>query len=155
MNLMPVVTGQLQATIAARATAKQVPISGTPNNIFLFAPFWIVPGGNVVPDGASAPIPADPYDMTPARTGRNAPLDLQQGGLYTFRGPSKWDSQANDMCQNDKTAQQFQYREASDSRPDRGFIWDTHSEKDIADAIQGNAVPQSGDSINIVEAKPL
>ena len=46
MFLMPVVTGQFQATIAARATAKQLPITGTPNNIFPFAPFWMVPGGS-------------------------------------------------------------------------------------------------------------
>lgn len=148
MYLMPVVTGQFQSMIAARATAKQVPISGTPNNIFPFAPFWVVPGGNVLPPGSSAPTPADPYQMTPARTGRLAPGDLQQGGVYTFRGPSKWNTMADDMCQNDKSNQQFQYREAS-GVPERGFIWDTNSMSDIKDAIQGNAVPQSGDSINI------
>ena len=59
MFLMPVVTGQFQSTIAARATAKQVPISGTPNNIFPFAPFWIVPGGSTTPARTSQrpPIP--------------------------------------------------------------------------------------------------
>lgn len=148
MMLMPVVTGQFQSTIAAKATAKQVPISGTPNNIFPFAPFWIVPGGGTTPGGSSAPTPADPYDMMPARTGRNAPYDLQQGGLYTLRGPSKWKDVANDMCQNDATAPQYQYRIAS-GVPDRGFIWDTNSMSDIKNAIQGNAVPQEGDSINI------
>jgi hypothetical protein len=148
MYLMPVLTGQFQSTIAARATAKQVPISGTPNNIFPFAPFWIVPGGGTTPAGSTVPSPADPYDMVPARTGLAAPNDYQQGGIYTFRGPSQWKNVTDDMCQNDKTNQQYQYRDAS-GVPERGFIWDTNSMSDIKDAIQGNAVPQSGDSINI------
>jgi hypothetical protein len=148
MYLMPVVTGQFKATIAARATAKQVPISGTPNNIFPFAPFWIVPGGGITPPGAAVPSPPDPYGMIPARTGQAAPNDLQAGGVYTLRGPSKWKNVADDMCQNDATVPQYEYRNAS-GVPDRGFIWDTNSMSDIKDAIQGNAVPQSGDSINI------
>jgi len=150
MFLMPAVTGQLQTTIAARATAKQVPISGTPNNIFPFAPFWIVPsGGGTTPEGSSPPTPADPYGMIPARTGRNAPYEpLQQGGIYTFRGPSKWKNATSDMCQNDATNPQYKYRVASGD-PERGFIWDTNSMSDIKDAIQGNAVPQTGDSIDI------
>ncbi len=45
MALIPAVTGVFQSTIAARAIAKQAPISGTPNNIFPFAPLWMVPGG--------------------------------------------------------------------------------------------------------------
>jgi hypothetical protein len=148
MYLMPVVTGQFQSTIAARAIAKQVPISGTPNNIFPFAPFWIVPSGGTTPANSSPPTPADPYNMIPARTGQATPYDLQQGGIYTFRGPSKWKDATSDMCQNDTTAQQYQYRDAS-GIPERGFIWDTNSMSDIKDAIQGNAVPQSSDSINI------
>jgi hypothetical protein len=148
MFLMPVLTGQYQSTIAASAAAKQVAISGTPNNIFPFAPLWIVPGGNKTPTGSVQPTPPDPYNMVPARTGLNTPNDLQQGGVYTLRGPSKLKTAETDMCQNDATDPQFQYRIAS-GEPERGFIWDTNSMSDIKDAIQGNAVPQSGDSINI------
>lgn len=148
MTIMPVVTGQFLSTIAASAIAKQVPFTGTPNNIFPFAPFWIVPGGNIVPPGSSASTPPDPYQMTPARTGRNAPYDLQLGGVYTFRGPSNWNSMEQDMCQNDETPQQFAYRKAS-GIPDRGFIWDTNSMSDIKNAIQGNKVPEHEHSINI------
>jgi hypothetical protein len=52
------------------------------------------------------------------------------------------------MCPNDATNQQYDYRKAS-GIPERGFIWDTNSMSDIKDAIQGNAVPQDGDSIDI------
>ena len=146
MMLMPVVTGEFQSTIAARATAKQAPISGTPNNIFPFAPFWIVPAG--VPSRGPRQDSADPYHMTPARTGEAAPNDLQLGGVYTLRGPSNWKDVGEDMCQNDATVQQYEYRKAS-GIPERGFIWDTNSMSDIKDAIQGNAVPQDGNSIDI------
>ncbi len=149
MFLTPVVTGQFQATIGARATAKQLPITGTPNDIFPFAPFWIVPTGGTIPDGSAEPDPEDPYNMIPARTG-NDPEDYeyQQGGIYTLRGPSNWKDTETDMCQNDATPEQYGYRKAS-GIPDRGFIWDTHSMDDIKNAIQGNAVPQDGHSINI------
>ncbi|MCL5745909.1 MAG: Tad domain-containing protein [Acidobacteria bacterium] len=144
MFLMPVVTGQFQATIGARATAKQLPITGTPNNIFPFAPFWMVTGGS-----NPEPPPSDPYGMIPARTGSNPETyDYQQGGIYTLRGPSNWKNVAEDMCQNDATPEQYGYRKAS-GIPDRGFIWDTKSMSDIRDAIQGNAVPQDGHSISI------
>lgn len=156
MALIPVVTGVFQSTIAARATAKQLPLTGTPNNIFPFAPMWIVPGGGVIPN-PTEPLPRpDPYGMVPAQTGQDDPK-YQRGGLYTLRGPSNWSSSHNalaaaqeDMCLNDATVAQHQYRKDSDyTNPDRGFIWDTKSAKDIKDAIQGNAVPQDGHSINI------
>jgi hypothetical protein len=86
--------------------------------------------------------------MIPARTGQAAPNDLQAGGVYTLRGPSDLKNVATDMCQNDATDPQFQYRKAS-GQPDRGFIWVDPSESDIKNAIQGNAVPPSGHSINI------
>jgi Flp pilus assembly protein TadG len=147
MFLMPVVTQQYQASVAASATAKQVPASGTPNNIFPFAPFWIPPGGTAVPPGAIDPAP-DQFGMIPARTGQSVPNDLQTGGVYTLRGPSNLKKVADDMCMNDKTDLEFAYRKES-GQPDRGFIWDTKSTKDISDAILGNAVPQDGHSIDI------
>jgi Flp pilus assembly protein TadG len=148
MMLMPVLTGRFQSTIAARAIAQQAPKAGTTNNIFPFAPFWIVPTGNVVPSGSSNSTPPDPYNMTPARTGLNAPYDLQQGGVYTLRGPSAWKNVSSDMCSADASVPQYKYRKAS-GVPERGFIWETNSMSDIKDAIQGNAVPSSGSSISV------
>ena len=63
--------------------------------------------------------------MTPARTGSD-PEVYQQGGVYTLRGPSQWKNETDDMCQNDSTTQQYEYRKAS-GIPERGFIWDTNS----------------------------
>ncbi len=52
------------------------------------------------------------------------------------------------MCPNDATNPPYQYRVGS-GVPHCGSIWDTNSMSDIKDAIQGNAVPRSGDSIDI------
>ena len=148
MFLMPVLTGQFQSTISARATAKQVPISGTPNNIFPFAPFWMVPGGSNpcwshrTVSGGSLWHGPGPHGIWQRRTiisrAASTRSVARQIGMTWPATCVKTTKPTNSI----NTAKQS-------GIPDRGFIWDTNSMSDIKDAIQGNAVPEGGDSINI------
>lgn len=146
MMIMPVITGSFSATIAASATAKQIELpGGAPNSIFPFAPMAIpTPEAGTVPPGSQ---PAnDPFGMVPAQYTEGGATVYQHGGVYTLRGPSNI-KDVEDMCPNDATELGAEYRK-SWGQPDRGYIWNSNSAKDIKDAILGNVTPPDG-SINI------
>ncbi len=142
MYLIPVATGKLSSTIAASASAKQIPITVAEDNIFPFAPLWLPPGGSTPADTTG-----DPYGMVPAkRPGQ----ETQHGGIYTLRGPSNIKDKS-DMCANDATDTGIDNRQRL-GHPDRGYIWPTNSASDIRNAILGNEVPKGakikvGDSV--------
>ncbi len=146
MMIMPVVTGRFNATIGATAIAKQVPLpGGAPNSIFPFAPLVIPPGAGTVPSASQQP--DDPFGMVPAQYTEDGRTVYQHGGVYTLRGPARINDPIEDMCPNDATTLGAAYRLES-GQPDRGYIWNSNSAKDINDAILGNVTPPDG-SIDI------
>ena len=136
MLLMPVVTGAMSTDIAARATAKQVAVNNAMTRVFPFGPLWVPPGGTTIPDGSSMPTPPDPFGMIPAKLPDGG---YQQGGVYTFRGPSHL-KDLSDMCTNDRTATAYDFRDHMDN-PERGYLWNTNAASDIRDQILGSEVP--------------
>ncbi len=97
MYFMPVVTNVFSSNIAARATAKQIPLPGPGAGHFApFSPF-AHPILEALSGNSTDPAPFiqnDPFNLRPAEMRDNAgrllppPNNLQQGGLYTLLWPN-------------------------------------------------------------------